>query len=206
MDPIHYCIRIIYRDLKPENIGFDRQQDLLKLLDFGLCKDLSRLKPNSLGLYHLTVLTGSARYMAPEVAREDVSICRSSVRILDFAFLCSNDVLVAISLLYSQPYNESCDTYGLAIIIWQVMALETPFAKFNVTKMFQQVYDCPHVRPSLEQWGDSTDPAHPLKWLLTLLRRMWSPLIEDRPSIKKVHAILNSQFLKQQQQANEGNN
>ena len=65
--------RIAYRDLKPENVGFDRLQDQLKLIDFGLCKDLSRLKPNASGLYNMTVLTGSARYMAPEVAREDVS-------------------------------------------------------------------------------------------------------------------------------------
>lgn len=70
-----FCeFRIAYRDLKPENIGFDMQQDELKLLDFGLCKDLSRLKANSSGLFNLTVLTGSARYMAPEVAREDVSL------------------------------------------------------------------------------------------------------------------------------------
>ena len=172
LDYNKHTTRIVYRDLKPENVGFDRRHDQLKLLDFGLAKDLSVLEPNSVGLYRLTVLTGSARYMAPEVARED-------------------------------PYNESCDIYGLAIVIWQVMALETPYAKFNVAKMFQQVYDCPHVRPSLEEWDDSEDTSQQFEWLVKLLRRMWSPLIEDRPSIKKVHAILNHQFLKQLDQAKE---
>jgi len=57
---------LIYRDIKPENIGFDVRGDA-KLFDFGLCKELrpeSRVQGH---LYRLTGLTGSRRYMAPEV-------------------------------------------------------------------------------------------------------------------------------------------
>lgn len=66
----HYlhCNHIIYRDLKPGNIGFDFN-GVVKIFDFGLAKDLSEQKrdPNT-GLYLLTGVTGSLRYMAPEVS------------------------------------------------------------------------------------------------------------------------------------------
>jgi len=67
---------IIYRDLKPENIGFD-YDNTPKLFDFGLARNLPEssaptsddgqdaLDENS---YLMTGMTGSPRYMAPEVA------------------------------------------------------------------------------------------------------------------------------------------
>lgn len=165
--------RIVYRDLKPENVAFDRYSDQLKLIDLGLAKDLKPLTPTkATGLYRLTALTGSARYMAPEVARED-------------------------------EYNERCDVYGMAICIWQVMSLQTPYAKFNVQKMFQVVYDCPHSRPSLVEWkedpnynNDDEHSSSSMRWLVKLLNKMWSPLIEERPSMKEVYAILKRQVQK----------
>jgi serine/threonine protein kinase len=61
--------RLVYRDIKPQNMGFDIRGDL-KLFDFGLCKSLEpgdRCQDGSYG-YHLTIITGSIPYMAPEVA------------------------------------------------------------------------------------------------------------------------------------------
>jgi serine/threonine protein kinase len=59
--------RILFRDLKPENVGFDIRGDM-RLFDFGLAKEL---KPNDLvnapDGFNATGLTGSRRYMAPEV-------------------------------------------------------------------------------------------------------------------------------------------
>jgi serine/threonine protein kinase len=56
--------RIIYRDLKPANIGFD-ENDNVRIFDFGL----SRIQPKRTTDRRLTGGTGTARYMAPEVAR-----------------------------------------------------------------------------------------------------------------------------------------
>jgi serine/threonine protein kinase len=59
---------IIFRDLKPDNIGFD-DNDVLKLFDFGLAKELKPGQKKPDGKYELTGNTGSRRYMANEVAR-----------------------------------------------------------------------------------------------------------------------------------------
>jgi serine/threonine protein kinase len=61
---------IIYRDLKPENIGFDPDGQV-KVFDFGLSKRLLPDDRAANGLYRLTGNTGSLRYMAPEVARNE---------------------------------------------------------------------------------------------------------------------------------------
>ena len=59
----HRCcrFRIIYRDLKPDNIGVDIR-GTVKLFDFGLCRELQDADG-----FEMTGLTGTRRYMAPEV-------------------------------------------------------------------------------------------------------------------------------------------
>ena len=57
--------QILYRDLKPENIGFDIRDDV-KVFDMGLAKEITEdIKRDDDGLYKLTAMTGSPRYMAP---------------------------------------------------------------------------------------------------------------------------------------------
>jgi serine/threonine protein kinase len=58
---------IVYRDLKPENIGFDDAGNL-KLFHFGMAKRLLAADVAEDGVhYNLTAMTGTRRYMAPEV-------------------------------------------------------------------------------------------------------------------------------------------
>jgi serine/threonine protein kinase len=57
--------KVIYRDLKPQNVGFDAA-GTVRLFDFGLAR------VHAEGARLLTGFTGSARYMAPEVARCEV--------------------------------------------------------------------------------------------------------------------------------------
>jgi serine/threonine protein kinase len=59
--------KIVYRDIKPDNVGVDVRGDY-KLFDFGLAREVKARdlvqEPDD---YNLTELTGSHRYMAPEV-------------------------------------------------------------------------------------------------------------------------------------------
>lgn len=59
--------KIIYRDLKPENIGFSVRGEV-RIFDFGVAKELKAqdLIDPPFG-YNATGLTGTRRYMAPEV-------------------------------------------------------------------------------------------------------------------------------------------
>eukprot|EP00980_Cylindrotheca_fusiformis_P009875 scaffold2186_cov113-Cylindrotheca_fusiformis.AAC.3 len=59
--------RIVFRDLKPKNIAFDRNGSL-KLIDFGLAKELKDCDKNANGTYEMSGDSGSRRYMAPEAA------------------------------------------------------------------------------------------------------------------------------------------
>mmetsp|Transcript_6985 Transcript_6985/g.13798 ORF Transcript_6985/g.13798 Transcript_6985/m.13798 type:complete len:302 (+) Transcript_6985:344-1249(+) len=56
--------RVIHRDLKPENIGYDLRGDI-KIFDFGLSRQISSTE----NVHHLSMMTGSLRYMSPEVAK-----------------------------------------------------------------------------------------------------------------------------------------
>jgi len=69
--PLSRCIffRIVFRDLKPDNVAFDFRGDM-RLFDFGLAKELKRADlRNPPDEFNATGLTGSRRYMAPEVVQ-----------------------------------------------------------------------------------------------------------------------------------------
>ena len=95
-----------------------------------------------------------------------------------------------------QLYNHGCDIYAFAIVIWEVMALKQPYAKYNVHRMFHQVYNNPHVRPSLDEVAEH-------EWLVDLLDNMWSPTISERCSIDEVQAILKEQMDSLQKQGDQ---
>jgi hypothetical protein len=65
----HSDFKVIHRDLKPDNLGFT-SSGVVKLLDFGLCTVIPKSE-NVDEVYELTGGTGSMRYMAPEVARNE---------------------------------------------------------------------------------------------------------------------------------------
>eukprot|EP00529_Nitzschia_sp_RCC80_P015525 CAMPEP_0113495602 /NCGR_PEP_ID=MMETSP0014_2-20120614/29694_1 /TAXON_ID=2857 /ORGANISM="Nitzschia sp." /LENGTH=699 /DNA_ID=CAMNT_0000389505 /DNA_START=357 /DNA_END=2456 /DNA_ORIENTATION=- /assembly_acc=CAM_ASM_000159 len=61
---------IIFRDLKPDNIGIamsnNKNEAVVKLFDFGLCRELPQAAPAENQVFHMSGV-GTRRYMAPEV-------------------------------------------------------------------------------------------------------------------------------------------
>lgn len=57
---------MIYRDLKPSNLGFDIR-GTIRLFDFGIAKELKEKDRIEGDLYKCTKMTGTRRWMAPEV-------------------------------------------------------------------------------------------------------------------------------------------
>ena len=88
--------------------------DILKLFDFGLAKELKPkycvshpAYPGTIA-YRLTGCTGSRRYMAPEVC-------------------------------FGEPYNESADTYSFGILAYQVASLCVPFDGYSAERHEREV-------------------------------------------------------------------
>ena len=150
---MHDECHVVCRDIKPDNIGFYRNphpechcgrrvkqrqlstgmqectcyDDIPKLFDFGLCKELKSKDLKShpfhgpedkLDAYNLPARSGSRRYMAPEVA-------------------------------LSLPYNEKADVYSFGILLYQVASLLKPFDEYSFAEHEDEVI-CRGTRPNVE--------------------------------------------------------
>jgi len=144
---------IIHRDLKPENIGFDVRDDV-KIFDFGFAKEIYPEDKLPDGTYILTGMTGSIRYMAPEVHR-------------------------------SAPYNSSADVYSFAILLWEMLALRTPFEHYT-KEMHKDIVINKGFRPHIERnWPDR---------LASILTQSWSKDIQDRLTFKAINAAIREEI------------
>eukprot|EP00536_Pseudo-nitzschia_multiseries_P018996 jgi/Psemu1/248987/estExt_Genewise1.C_35550001 len=137
---------IVYRDIKPENIGFDVRDDV-KLFDFGLAVEMKGSRKTDDGLYNFTGMTGTPRYMSPEVANKE-------------------------------HYNEKCDVYSFAILLWEMLALKTPFEVYTMSKFHQVVWNGEQKRPYAQpSWPE------PIK---LLLQNAWSRDVNSRPNFARI--------------------
>ena len=83
------------------------------------------------------------------------------------------------------PYNEKCDVYSMAILIWQIMACKVPYEAYSCKAMEDKVYNG-DKRPIVDQsW------SQPIK---LLLRRGWTGDISARPSMKNLEEILKKEI------------
>jgi hypothetical protein len=82
------------------------------------------------------------------------------------------------------PYNLKADSYSFGILVWQIIAMKTPFAKLTVKTLEELVVKGSH-RPKLnDDWS---------KIMKDLMTRCWSSKIDKRPEFDYIVAALDNE-------------
>lgn len=93
------------------------------------------------------------------------------------------------------PYNESCDIYSFAIVLWEMLTLQSPYGKkISVARLMKQVWQKgqrPMMKFPLEMIVMSTKRNYKI---IDLLKCCWSVDIDKRYDMAKVHQILKQEF------------
>mmetsp|Transcript_11789 Transcript_11789/g.34614 ORF Transcript_11789/g.34614 Transcript_11789/m.34614 type:complete len:513 (-) Transcript_11789:187-1725(-) len=144
---------LVYRDIKPDNMGFDVRGDI-KVFDFGLCKELTPKLKNKDGTYDLTGMTGSRRYMAPEVV-----MCK--------------------------PYGPPADVFSFGILLWQILACDTPFEQFDPRDHTEQVVKGGYRPPVQGSWPVMTRG---------ILKECWDAEPKERPEFARIASVLKGEL------------
>jgi serine/threonine protein kinase len=87
-----------------------------------------------------------------------------------------------------QPYNEKCDSYSFAIMLWQMMSLQTPFECFTLNKLHERVW----------AGKEQKRPFINVSWSVPLqlcLKRSWTADVKTRYSMSQVAGILKKELM-----------
>lgn len=151
---LHNCSpKIIHRDLKPANLLLT--QGRLKVADFGLSSGYYAMQGGQAG-YVMTGMTGSIRYMAPEVSNVD----------------CDG----------KSAYNENVDIYSTAMIMWYMCVGERPFGDLNCELV--TVGTCKGLRPDLSSIQSRKGPVGPM--MAEIISRCWAADPNERWSAQEL--------------------
>jgi len=142
---------ILYRDLKPENVGFDANGNV-QLFDLGLAREIPR--------------STTKNTMENEVFEMSGKV--GTLRYM--APECAN----------CQEYNLKADVFSWAMVFYEMMTLQKPFAELRLSD-YQEWVHKQGQRPNLLGW--------PIL-LRDLVETCWSQTIRDRPTMKDVQSRL----------------
>jgi serine/threonine protein kinase len=84
------------------------------------------------------------------------------------------------------PYNESCDVYSFAILLWQMLALKKPYDKLKITmsKLYAEIWGGPCKRPKIcISWPKS---------ITSLLSQAWEHETKNRPTMCEIESVLHA--------------
>jgi len=106
-------------------------------------------------------------------------------------------VTVAPEVALGWCYNEKCDVFSFAIVMWQIMGLETkPYGKApqrnNIQFFAKSVWQGATVRPSMSFKKKRTSHIHFSPQLQDLVTSCWSHRWQDRPAMNIVEETLSN--------------
>jgi serine/threonine protein kinase len=168
------------------SVGFDIRGDI-KIFDFGLSKEINFLDKDENGAYKLT---GFSMY------RPQAKKCFPIVFVVYFVhilmhFLSTITINTAGSPRYmapevalEKPYNGTCDSYSFAIMLWQMLALRTPFELYTMKSLKAKV------------WQGGKRPAISPEWpncIKLLLKSAWEEDLSRRNSMVQIATILRKE-------------
>jgi serine/threonine protein kinase len=141
------------RDLKPDNVGI-ALDGTAKLFDFGLCRDLS-LKEDVV-LSHHNIMKREPIYRMSTVGTRRY---------------------MSPEMISGHGYNQKTDSYSWAMVFYEMLSLQKPYAKYN--RDMHKILVC-------EQQGRPL-PSMDIPWSARdLLKRSWANDISDRPTMKEI--------------------
>jgi len=143
---------VLYRDLKPENAGFDATGRVV-LFDFGLARQIP--------------VNTTEGYRGEDDRRRKLTSKVGSLRFM------------SPEMFLGQPYGFSTDVYSFAVLLWEIITLDRPFA--NMTQSTDQFLDLAyhkHQRPALKNVSAPD--------LRELLRAAWDPNPDRRPGFDTI--------------------
>ena len=95
------------------------------------------------------------------------------------------------------PYNETADVYSLAMMAWQIFAMQVPFSGYSIS-MHNTIVVEKGGRPKIDpKWGDKLG-----EWM----GKAWSPKIPLRPSMKKTSQVFREEVNKYEDEIEDFSN
>jgi len=117
---------------------------------------------------------GLAKELPPRLNELDYTLYRLSANTGSLRYM-------APEVALGNPYNLSVDVYSFAILLWQILSMETPFSGYNV-KMHHNVVIEKNGRPKLNpKWPEN---------IADIMNNSWVKKIEKRISFKEINKIL----------------
>jgi serine/threonine protein kinase len=143
--------------LKPQNIGFDVRGHV-KVFDFGL-----------------------AKYLAPElkVSKESMGLDNA---LYNLTGRCGSVPYMAPEVVLKTPYNEKCDVFSFAILLYEIISLKPAFPFAQKGRDFMDKVVKGRMRPRIKRsWPPLTKQV---------LQQAWSASQEERPSMETICTLI----------------